>query len=320
MSEDGKVARQAEMLVGRLTKNARHVGRWARKHGVTCYRLYDRDIPEIPLTIDRYEEHLHVAEWARGDRPSDPGWLEAMASAAAATLAVGRDRVHCKRRERQKGKAQYEPLRAGGERFAVGEGGLRFLVNLDDYLDTGLFLDHRWTRERVRSEAAGRRVLNLFCYTGAFTVHAAAGGARATVSVDLSATYLEWAADNLALNGLAGPAHRLERADVLAWLDEPPREVFDLIVLDPPSFSNSKRMTGVLDLARDHVRLIDRCLARLAPGGALYFSTNHRTLALDAEALAARGVLVEDLTRASIPLDFRDGKIHRLWRLRRTAG
>jgi 23S rRNA G2069 N7-methylase RlmK/C1962 C5-methylase RlmI len=313
VSDAARTARQAEMLTGRLRKTARHLARWARREGVSCYRLYDRDIPEVPLTIDRYDEHLVVAAWARGD-DDDPAWLEAMFAAAADALGVAPGRVHGRVRRRQRGAAQYERVADRGERIAVAEGGLRFWVNLDDYLDTGLFLDHRWARARLRAEAAGLRVLNLFCYTGAFTVYAAAGGAAATTSVDLSATYLEWAADNLALNGLDGPAHELVRADVLAWLEGPavgPR--FDRIVLDPPSFSNSKKMRGVLDLERDHPFLIRACVDRLAPGGVLYFSTNHRSLKLASGALG--DLAIEDLTRPSIPPDFRDPKIHRLWRI-----
>jgi 23S rRNA G2069 N7-methylase RlmK/C1962 C5-methylase RlmI len=218
--DPARLERQAEMLRGRLRKTARHLGRWARREGVTCYRLYDRDIPEVPLTIDRYDDRLVIARWERGD--DDPAWLDAMTAAAAAALEIDGARVHTRVRRRQRGAAQYERLAERGERHVVGEGGLRFWVNLDDYLDTGLFLDHRWARARVRAQAAGKRVLNLFCYTGAFTVYAAAGGAAATTSVDLSSTYLAWAADNHALNGLAGPAHELVRADVLAWLAAPP--------------------------------------------------------------------------------------------------
>jgi 23S rRNA G2069 N7-methylase RlmK/C1962 C5-methylase RlmI len=315
VSDPQRTARQAEMLAGRLKKNARHLARWAVREGVTCYRIYDRDIPEVPLTIDRYEGELVVAAWERdGD---DPAWLPEMLAAVARTLAIEPARIHARVRRRQKGLAQYERSDDRGERVEVGEGGLRFWVNLDDYLDTGLFLDHRWARARVGAEAAGKRVLNLFCYTGAFTVYAAAGGASATTSVDLSATYLAWAADNLALNRLADPRHELVRADVLAWLEQPSAARYDLIVLDPPSFSNSKKMRGVLDLERDHPYLVGACLQRLAPGGVLYFSTNHRSLKL---AIDRRDDLViEDLTRPSIPPDMRDAKIHRLWMIRRAA-
>lgn len=302
------------MLAGRLRKNVRHLARWAAREQVACYRLYDRDIPEVPLTIDRYEGEVVVAAWERGD--ADPAWLPAMLAEIARTLEVAPDRIHARVRRRQKGLAQYERTSDRGERVEVGEGGLRFWVNLDDYLDTGLFLDHRWARARVRAEAAGKRVLNLFCYTGAFTVYAAAGGAAATTSVDLSATYLAWAGDNLALNRLADPRHELVRADVLAWLEQPSPARYDLVVLDPPSFSNSKKMRGVLDLERDHPYLVGACLQRLAPGGVLYFSTNHRSLKLAVDDL---DVAVEDLTRPSIPPDMRDAKIHRLWRIRRAG-
>lgn len=316
MDPSERTARQAEMLAGRLRKNARHLAKWARREGVTCYRVYDRDIPEVPLTIDRYEDDLVIAAWARGDE--EPAWLDALVAAATAALEVPLEAAHTRVRRRQKGLAQYEKAGDRGERRIVGEGGLRFWVNLDDYLDTGLFLDHRWARARVRAESAGKRVLNLFCYTGSFTVYAAAGGAAATTSVDLSATYLEWAADNLELNGLLGHRHDLVRADALAWLDRPPEGApYDVIVLDPPSFSNSKKMRGVLDTERDHPFLIRACMARLAPGGTLYFSTNHRSLKLATAELGA--VAIEDLTRPSIPPDFRDAKIHKLWALRHPA-
>jgi 23S rRNA G2069 N7-methylase RlmK/C1962 C5-methylase RlmI len=314
--DPARIARQAEMLAGRLRKSARHLAKWARREGVSCYRLYDRDIPEVPLVIDRYEDDLVVAVRAGHEDEEDPTWVDAMLGAAGEALAVPAERIHARLRLRQRGTAQYERRGDAGARRTVREGGLAFHVNLDDYLDTGLFLDHRWARARVRAEAAGKRVLNLFCYTGAFTVYAAAGGAVQTVSVDLSATYLAWAEDNLRLNGLHGPAHAFVRADVRAWLDAP-AEVgpFDLIVLDPPSFSNSKKMHGVLDLERDHASLIRGAMRRLATGGALYFSTNHRSLRLATGELGE--VAIEDLTAPSIPPDFRDAKIHRLWRITR---
>lgn len=309
--------RQAEMLVNRVRKNARGLRRWARREGVTCYRLYDRDIPEIPLAIDWYDGHLHVAQYAMPHKAHtlEPEWLDAQVAAVAGALAVPPDRVHVKRRERQRGHRQYERLAPPGQRFVVTEGGLRFSVDLDAYLDTGLFLDHRPTRARVRAEAAGRRFLNLFCYTGAFTVYAAAGGARASTSVDLSRTYLDWARDNLALNDLAGPAHQLVRADVRRFLEQAAadRDLYDLVVLDPPTFSSSKKTDRVLDVQRDHPELIALTLAVTRPGGVVYFSTNARRFRLDEAAIT--GADIEDITAETIPPDFRDCRIHRCWRL-----
>jgi len=304
---------QAEMLANRLRKRSRHLARWARRTSTTCYRLYDCDIPEIPLVIDWYEGRLHVSAYARaGDPLRDDAWVDEMTVAASGALGVAREDAFAKRRAGQQGASQYRKL--GDERatFTVTEAGLRFLVNLSDYVDTGLFLDHRETRARVRREAAGKRFLNLFCYTGAFTVHAAAGGATATTSVDLSKTYLEWAGENLRLNSLAEPNHELVRADALEFLarDTGP---YDLAVLDPPTFSNSKKMRGALDLQRDHVALVNATLRRLTPGGVLWFSTNFRRFRLDIAALdAAR---VEDVSRATLPEDFPDPRTRFCWRI-----
>jgi 23S rRNA G2069 N7-methylase RlmK/C1962 C5-methylase RlmI len=308
---------QAEMLANRLRKRSRHLAKWARRTGVSCYRLYDCDIPELPLAIDWYEGRLHVSAYARERDPlRDDAWLDAMTAAAAAALGVAREDAFAKRRGGQSGTEQYRKLGDARATFAVHEAGLLFRVNLSDYLDTGLFLDHRETRLRVGREAAGKRVLNLFCYTGAFTVHAAAAGARATTSVDLSKTYLDWAAENLRLNGLEGPQHELVRADALEFLRRESGP-YDLAVLDPPTFSNSKKMRGELDLQRDHAALVNAALARLAPGGVLWFSTNFRRFKLDAAALAAASI--EDLSRATLPEDFPDPRTRYCWRMVRPA-
>ena len=317
------------MLANRVRKRARHLRKWARRNGISCYRIYDRDIPEIPLVIDWYEGHLHIALFhrgqsrdedegeARGDEPS-AGFCAAMADAAACALEVPGNRVHIKERRRQRGSAQYRRLGRAGEHLIVSEGGHRFAVNLRDYLDTGLFLDHRATRARIQAEARGSRFLNLFCYTGAFTVYAAAGGARATVSVDLSKRYLEWARRNLALNGYDGSEHRLVRADVVELLHrgafpDASEAPFDLAVLDPPTFSNSKKMSGVIDVRRDHPALIAGTLALLRPGGALYFSTNARRFRLDEGAIDASSIA--DLSRDTAPPDFARHRPHRSFRI-----
>jgi 23S rRNA G2069 N7-methylase RlmK/C1962 C5-methylase RlmI len=313
-----EAAQHAEMLANRVRKNDRHLRKWARREEVDCYRVYDRDIPEIPLSIDRYADHLYVARYRSEHRPhtEQTEWLDAMVASARQALDVPAERTHVKLRERTRERDKYA---ASGHRFTIREGGHSFYVNLDDYLDTGLFLDHRLTRQRVADEARDKRVLNLFCYTGSFTIYAAAAGARSSLSVDNSAVYLRWARDNFDINGL-GDAHELHRADVLAFLDDGKRRQgsFDLAVLDPPTFSHGKRMDGVLDIQRDHAALIAKTLRLLRTGGVLYFSTNARRFKLDATTIA--NAEIEDITNATIPPDFRNARPHRCWRLVKTPG
>ena len=296
----------------------RHWSRWARRSAIECYRVYDRDVPQFPLVVDRYGEHAHLQEIDTGWQATDAEharWAAAVRSVVAEVLELPVAAVHYKRRERQRGASQYQRLAVGTSDLVVSEGGLRFIVDLDARLDTGLFLDHRKTRAWVRERSAGRRVLNLFAYTGAFTVYAASGGASATTSVDLSNTYLDWAARNLALNHLERPSNSLVRADVLEWLDEASRvrRVFDLIVLDPPSFSNSARMEETLDIQRDHTRLISGAATLLAEGGELIFSTNRRGFRLDPEIQDAYAC--ELLTHATVPEDFHRHLPHACWRI-----
>jgi 23S rRNA (cytosine1962-C5)-methyltransferase len=306
------------MFRNRLRKNARHLRKWAAREQVTCYRLYDRDIPEVPVVVDWYEGRVHVAEFERNapeGTSEDPVWFETMAATAAEVMDVPLDRTFLKVRRRQAGTSQYQRFGTVGARFIVSEGGLRFVVNLSDYLDTGLFLDHRMTRARVRDEARGARMLNLFAYTGSFSVYAAAGGAESTTTVDMSNTYLEWAEENLALNGFQPPAHRIERHDALGFLEDGPRDSgrFDLIVLDPPTFSNSKKMAGTFDVQRDHLTLVEQALRFLAPGGVLWFSTNMRRFHPDLDVLS-RGAAVE-MTAKTVPPDFAQHRPHRVWRI-----
>jgi len=311
-----ETARHTEMLANRVRKNDRHLRKWARREGIDCYRVYDRDIPEVPIAVDRYGDHLYVAQYRSPHKPhtEQPEWLDAMVAAAAEALDVDRARTHVKVRERTRERDKYADT---GRRLTVREGGHRFYVNLDDYLDTGLFLDHRITRARVAAEASGTRFLNLFCYTGSFTVYAAAAGARSSLSVDTSQVYLDWARDNLALNDCERTEHELLRADVLAFLDDPAHRTrtFDLAVLDPPTFSHGKKMHGVLDLQRDHGELVAKTLRLLRVGGVLYFSTNARKFELDERALRDADAKIEDITAQTIPPDFRDGRIHRCWRI-----
>ncbi|MHB8902159.1 MAG: bifunctional 23S rRNA (guanine(2069)-N(7))-methyltransferase RlmK/23S rRNA (guanine(2445)-N(2))-methyltransferase RlmL [Thermoguttaceae bacterium] len=312
-----KAREQAEIFRNRLVKRARHLRRWPRKQGITCYRLYERDEPQVPLVVDRYEDCLHITEY---ERPHDRSpaehadWLDLMARTAADALEVDRDKVFLKRRERQRGARQHERLGEDNRLFIVGEGGLKFQVNLSDYVDTGLFLDHRITRSMVRQEAEGKRFLNLFGYTGAFTVYAAAGGAKSTVTVDLSNTYLQWARENLALNNLEGPAHQLVRSDAVEYLERlPARPCFDLAVVDPPTFSNSKRTEDIWDVQRDHAALLHAVFLRMATGGVVYFSTNFRRFKLAEGEL--QGVAVREISRQTVPADFRNRRIHRCWRM-----
>ena len=309
------------MLANRLRKNLRHLGKWARREGVTCYRLYDADLPEYALAVDLYEEWAHVQEYA-APPTVDPVLAQARLADAMAVipdaLEKPTDHVVLKVRRRQKGLAQYERQAATGRFREVREGGLRFLVNLTDYLDTGLFLDHRPTRALIRSLVSGGRFLNLFAYTGAATVHAAAGGAASTMTVDMSSVYLDWARRNMALNGFAeGRAHRFIRADCLAWLASPHAERYHVIFVDPPTFSNSKRMgEATFDVQRDHVGLLRSIVPLLARGGLILFSNNLRHFKLHRSAFP--DLTVEEITHSTIPPDFqRNPKIHNCWKIAR---
>ena len=309
----------------RLAKNAKHWGRWARRRGCGAYRVYARDLPEFPLALDCYVAEdpalgtrVHLQEIETGweqDPAQHAAWLAAVTAATAEALSLPATAIVTKRRAKRQGREQHTKTGAAGHPFVVVESGLRFLVNLEAYLDTGLFLDHRALRALVRERAMGRRMLNLFAYTGSFTVYAAAGGAIASDTVDLSNTYLDWAAANFALNGVDVAKHALIRADATSWLDAARRERrrYDLVVLDPPAFSNSKAMSGVLDVQRDHASLIAAARALLAPGGELFFSTNLRSFRLDA-ALAADAA-VTDITARTLAEDFRDPRVHRAYRI-----
>ncbi len=312
----------AEMLANRLAKNLKQSAKWRRREQVDCFRVYDADLPEYALAVDIYDgarRWVHAQEY-EAPKTIDPQAARRRLREALGVLlevfGVAEEQLVLKVRRRQKGTAQYERLAELGRLQEVHEHGLRFLINLEDYLDTGLFLDHREVRRLIGRLSAGRHVLNLFGYTGTASCYAARGGALSTTTVDLSRTYLDWAGRNLALNGFTGAQHRLMQADCLQWLSENyegPR--YGLIFLDPPSFSNSKRMETTLDIQRDHVALIRGSLARLAPSGELIFSTNRRRFHLDAGALADWHC--EDISAATLPPDFaRRPRIHQCWRIR----
>lgn len=304
----------------RLVKNLRHWSRWARRQGIECFRIYDRDLPEFPVAIDLYAGRPHVqayeARW-EADAATYDAWADAVRGTVAGLFDMPPDTLAFKVRRRQKGTDQYEATGKPPAPFVVHEEGLKFEVDLHRYLDTGLFLDHRITRALVREQARDKRLLNLFAYTGSFTVHAAAGGARESLTLDLSNTYQEWTRRNLRLNGLDLPAHRLQRCDVMEWLERCPGlgAHYDLIVLDPPSFSNSKAMQTTLDIQRDHPWMINRALGLLSPHGVLYFSCNRRGFRMYKDELIP--CRVEEITRKTTPEDFRRHPPHRCWILRR---
>ena len=316
----------SEMLANRLRKNLRITGRWARRQGITCYRLYDADLPEYAFALDLYqgsERWVHVQEY------EPPASVDAVAAdrrrqegleTVTALLEVPASQVFVKMRRQQKGKSQYGKQGAAARFFEVAEGNCRFLVNFSDYLDTGLFLDQRLTRRLIQERISGGRFLNLYAYTGTATVNAAVGGAASTTTVDMSKTYLDWAERNLGLNGYTGANHKLFRADCMAWLDEQSRGKgpnFDMIWLDPPTFSNSKRMDREFDVQRDHVELIRKTTRLLASGGFLLFSTNFRRFKLDEPGLT--GLRVKDISAATLPQDYaRQKRMHNCWEIART--
>lgn len=311
------------MLANRLVKNLKALGKWQRREGIDCLRVYDADLPEYALAVDIYagdERWVQVQEYAPPPSVDPKRARQRLREALGLipeTLEVPGEQVYFKVRQPQKGTNQYERL-ATTERFhEVAEGGHRFLVNFEDYLDTGLFLDHRDVRALIGTLAPGKRFLNLFGYTGTATVYAARAGARSSTTVDMSHTYLDWAHSNLLLNGVATEAHELIQADCLRWLESAAgQRQYDLIFLDPPSFSTSKRMQGTLDIQRDHAPLVQATMRLLDADGTLIFSNNLRRFRIDLEALSE--FEVTDIGAATLPRDFaRNPRIHHCWRIRR---
>jgi len=307
------VTDKLEMFENRLRKVWKHYSKLARRQGVACFRFYDHDLPEFPFAIEWYDGVIHAAEYKRKHGMEDEEhdqWLQACRALLATIVEIPEEGIFMKERQRKAGrKGQYEKFDEQKTERIVSEDGLKFIINLTDYLDTGLFLDHRITRGMVREEAKGAHVLNLFCYTGSFSVYAADGGAKSVTSVDLSKTYLNWAKRNMQYNKLyKDEQHDFIHGDVMEWLDYMPADTYDIIVCDPPTFSNSKRMDDNFDVQRDHVQLLKKLLKGCKDNGKIYFSNNYRNFVLERDSIPA--VTVKDITAATTPFDFQ-GKLHR---------
>ncbi|TGJ98800.1 SAM-dependent methyltransferase [Leptospira langatensis] len=312
-----------EMFSNRLARMSKHWKKWARRRGITCFRIYDRDIPQVPISIDLYEDYCQVSEYLNSYPLSEEEREEervAVRNSILEILQLPPEKLFWKRREPKKGNQQYEKL--GSEEFfiQVKEGGLTFQVNLSDYLDTGLFLDHRTTRDLFRKEAAGKKVLNLYSYTGSFSVYAASGGAKKVTSVDLSQKYLDWSEENFRLNGFDPDDHEFLREDIGEWLKRertnPDRTKYDLIMVDPPTFSNSKKMRDIFDVQRDYPFLLNSIFKDFSePGAVLFFSTNFRKFKIDPAELLWEDII--DLTKQTHPEDFRSEKIRSVWKMRK---
>jgi 23S rRNA (cytosine1962-C5)-methyltransferase len=307
-----------QMFYNRLLKVFRHRSKQAKRMGVSCYRLYDKDLPEFPVTIDLYGDQVCLSEYKAKHTLTEEeylDWQDGTIKVIAEVLQIQEEQIYTKERRRIIGRrTQYQKTGEEQVFFEVMENGLKFQVNLSDYLDTGLFLDHRITRKMVCDEAEGKRVLNLFAYTGSFSVYAAAGGATEVTTVDLSNTYTNWGRRNMELNGYTDPdRYRFVVADVKQYLPTLADMSVDVVIMDPPTFSNSKKMKDILDIQQDHVELINQALRVLQPGGVLYFSNNASRFRLDRDALQASDV--KEITRITTPFDF-EGKLKRwCWRM-----
>lgn len=296
------------MIKNRLEKNEKKLKAWRERNRIEAYRLYDRDIPEYPFIIDVYKDHYLIYDKSDMVKDKDKDHLPHVLEALHSLFKCQQERIVVKKRERQEGLKQYEKLDQKKETLIVREGVAQFYVNLSDYLDTGLFLDHRPMRHKIHKISQDRKVLNLFCYTGSVSVFAALGGAK-TTSVDMSQTYLRWAQDNFQLNDIELDSHSFINADVIEWLHEKKgSKDFDIIFLDPPTFSNSKKMSDSFEVEADQDFLVDACMSMLRPGGVLYFSNNKRKFHLSEKVMSS--YKVKDITAETIPQDFHDSKIH----------
>ncbi len=307
---------ESNPLSNRIKKNLKIIRPYLQKNNLSCYRIFDWDMPEYPLCVDRYEDMVHVAEYKTKhplDDASYQRWMHESLQAIQETLKVDESKLFVKKRERQKGITQYEKVAETKEFSTVYENELKFLVNMNDYLDTGLFLDHRITRKMVMDEAKGKQVLNLFAYTGSFSVYALAGGATNVTTVDLSNTYLNWGKENMKVNGFDPAQHEFIKTDVKEWIKHEPTTLYDLVVLDPPTMSRSKMAKTKFDIQSDHPVLIHHVLKHMKPGGTLYFSTNFREFQIQPKRLGATSVI--DISLETIPDDFRNKKIHYCWKI-----
>jgi len=310
MTEEEKLS----MFENRLLKVYKHKSKLARRQSIACYRVYDHDMPEFPFSIELYEGKVYLAEYLRHHGMTDEEhdvWLDACIALIGKLLEVPVSKIYVRQRKKMSHRTedQYEKINEQKDFFTVEESGLKFLVNLTDYLDTGLFLDHRITRQMVREQAENKRILNLFCYTGSFSVYAAAGEAASVTSVDLSKTYLQWAEDNFIINRFKDKEkYQFVHADVKQWLKTLQPGSFDLVIMDPPTFSNSKRMKDFLDIQRDHVELLNDVLHATTKEGLVYFSTNYTKFILEQDKINAASV--KDITKATTPFDF-EGKLKR---------
>jgi 23S rRNA (cytosine1962-C5)-methyltransferase len=301
-----------EMFKNRFTKMYRHFSKWARKQGISCFRIYDCDIPQFPIMVDYYDRKIYVAVYEKkafiDGKDTIDLYLNDVIDIIGEVTEIEAYTIFVKNRMKQKGNTQYTKLDDRKSEFVIKENGLEFMVNLSDYVDTGLFLDHRLTRKLIQEKSEGKSVLNLFAYTGSFSVYAAEGGATNTMTMDMSKTYLDWAKMNMKLNGFVGPKHKYLQTNVLEWLKEPVEEVYDLIILDPPTFSNSKKMYGTFEIQRDHEWLIRQTMKHLDKGGLLLFSNNYKKFKLETKTLEATNI--KDITAMTTPPDFAD-RIHR---------
>lgn len=301
------------MIKNRIEKNIKKIKSTFSKNNIEAYRVYDRDIPEYPYIIDIYKDQCLIHDKTDPIKDKDKNYLPEVLQAIKDIFQVSDEQINIKKRERQEGVQQYEKLDNSGKRFVIRENQAQFYVNLKDYLDTGLFLDHRPIRQIIYKEAAEKNFLNLFCYTGSVSVFAALGGAR-TTSVDMSQTYLNWAMDNFNLNQIDFGSHKFIRSDVLDWLKEHRfQSKYDLIFLDPPTFSNSKKMEDYFEVEKDQEFIIHSCMQMLRPGGVLYFSNNKRKFRLSQEI--SEKYIVKDISTKTIPMDFHDMKIHNCYKM-----
>jgi 23S rRNA (guanine2445-N2)-methyltransferase / 23S rRNA (guanine2069-N7)-methyltransferase len=306
------------MVCNRLLKNKKQLNKWLKKESIDCYRVYDADIPEYSAAIDVYGDYVHIQEYAAPktvDEDKAKVRFQEIIDGVTVGLDLAGDHIFVKQRRRNKGKQQYEKTRSSADEnraaLVMHEGPAALLVDLWTYLDTGLFLDHRPVRRLIGQITEGKSFLNLFCYTASASVHAALGGAKQSVSVDMSRSYIDWSKRNFEVNNLDVMQHQLVQQDCLTWL-QGCRQGFDVILLDPPSFSNSKKMENILDIQRDHVALIKRSMELLNPNGTLIFSNNLRSFTLDTPALA--GFIIENITDKTLDPDYsRNRKIHHCW-------